>query len=296
MRYKGVLALAGAGVAVTAFLATPVGAQEDPPHGALALEVSPTSGPAGSVITVSGAGCVLGAVEAGLIDPEVGTGVAFDDTHGDQLGNWVVELQVPEDAVPDTTYTVHGECIAEGGPDYEDSEFVVTDAPVPALLPTEVDPTSGPVGTNIHVSGSDCPSGQMYVWLFKGAGVDPATGVIDAEAIVDEQYVEAPPDGSWSGDLVVHDTMYLFPLLTVEADVVPGRGFVVQAVCFLRHDLGGGVTRIQAVYSEAFDFEITPGGTPPKQTDPPPVGPSAPDIQAQAPPATPVPGDPDFTG
>lgn len=115
------------------FGAIPVGAQEAP----LPISVTPASGPAGTVTTVSGTGCVGGAVEAGLIDPELGTGVIDASTHGDDLGNWSVELQVPTDAQPGDVFVVEGECIMEGGPTYTPAEFTVP--------PMTVDPIADPV-------------------------------------------------------------------------------------------------------------------------------------------------------
>jgi nucleoid-associated protein YgaU len=57
---------------------------------------------------VSGAECPTGyPLEVGLIDPDLGYGVAEDfDQTGDESGNWSATLELPADAEPGTTYTV----------------------------------------------------------------------------------------------------------------------------------------------------------------------------------------------
>jgi hypothetical protein len=278
MKIKHFVALGAAACAAAAGLvAGPAGAQVPttvpPPEPIGTMSVDPPSAPAGSVISVSGTGCVSGgAIEAGLVDPASGVGVAFGDTHADISGNWVVELPVPDAAQQGDVFRIEGECIAEGGGVYEPVDFVVS-AARPELT-IAISPTSGPIGTVIQVSGSGCLDGGVIVALL---GVDPATG---ETTVVDALVVERAEDGTWSAELIVFDKMFRLAG-PVQVDVVPGD-YTVQASCDLD-------------VTEPLSFVVTGGGTAPPRTDPPVIPPFVP-VTPVAQPATAVPGDPDYTG
>jgi hypothetical protein len=284
MRPSRLVTIAAAAAAATLTLGSaPLGAGEAPPT--LPITVDPTSGPAGTEIAVSGAECPTGyPLEVGLIDPDLGYGVAEDfDQTGDESGNWSATLELPADAEPGTTYTVEALCIGEGAPKYEHAEFLVTEDEAPAVLPISVDPTSGPIGTTISVSGSDCPDADIEIVLLAG------TSLYEWHAIVDYVWdITTGPDGTWSGELFVYDTMFELPADPegdlVEVDVVPGDDYFVAAACLFEDGF---------VESDVVPFDITGDGTAPPRTDAPAVpGIGTPSAQ----PASPVVGDPTYTG
>lgn len=278
--------VAATAAATLALGSAPVGAGDAPES--RPIVVDPTSGPAGTDITVSGTDCPGNApIEAGLIDPDLGHGIAEDfDQSADDDGNWTASLSVPDDAVPSTTYAVVAECLGAGAPEYEDGEFVVTEDEAPPVLPISVDPTRGPVGTTIQVSGSECSSGEVEIYLLNGANL------YEVNAVVDYVWGIVPgPDGAWSGEVFVYDTMLEIPddpeADLVEVDVVPGADYLVAAMCFL--DDGSFIA------SDAVPFDITGGGSAPPRTE----APAVPDIlegPSHAQPATPVVAEPTYTG
>ena len=145
-----------------------------------------------------------------------------------------------------------------------------TPAGAQELLPITVDPTSGPAGTAVAVSGADCltedPGLAPEVEIFFG---DDSGGELAASIIVVPE-----TDGTWSGEITVPD---------VDPDVM----WVVTATCF---DGPGQDAGILADY-QFVDFDVTGPPTTPTTT-PPPTTPTTP----PAPPATAVPGEPTFTG
>lgn len=143
-------------------------------------------------------------------------------------------------------------------------------------LPLTVEPMSGPMGTQITVSGSDCTSDDPL------AAPEVAFILADEEfffgeaegLVADDDLVQAEDDGTWSGQL------------TVPADVDPDLSWFVSALCFA----GPEAEEPLAIY-EIVEFDVTgPPTTPP--TTPPPTTPPPP----EAPPAVPVVEEPIFTG
>jgi hypothetical protein len=301
MRHRptAVAAVTAAAAVTLALGGAPTAAQQPD---LLPIAVDPGRVPAGTDVTISGDGCI----------DDTPTGVVVEVTYlGDDAelsfsapwevaddGSWAARYRINEDD-PVGSYAVQATCynqVSSDPPsmsrffDYAPGTFEVTTAPVvPEVLPMTVDPTSGPVGTTIDVSGTACPGGQLYAWLFAGHGL------ADATAIVDEAYITADAAGAWNGELVVYDTMLQFPFFTSEVDVVPGDGYSVQAVCFITEDLGNGVTRELSIFADPVAFEITPGGTAPPR-DNPPTPSVVQQLRPQAQPATPVSGDPSYTG
>jgi hypothetical protein len=159
MRHKGVFALVATGIgAATLLVATPAGAQEEE----LALNVDPTSGPVGTVIDVSGAGCTsenpddAPEVDFILADEEFffgeGEGLVADENlvEAEDDGTWSGQLTVPADVDPDLSWFVSALCFA--GPEaeeplavYEIVEFDVTGPPTtPPTTPTTMQPPTTP--------------------------------------------------------------------------------------------------------------------------------------------------------
>jgi hypothetical protein len=143
---------------------------------------------------------------------------------------------------------------------------VLVAAPVGAqgLLPITVDPMSGPIGTEVTVSGENCSNeagpGEVEVYLFFEDEEEPAVFPVD----------EVLEDGSWS--LVLSST---------EED--PPGHYTFSATCFVP-----GSDEVIADYDFA-DFELT---EPPTTPTTPPTTPTTP----EAPPAVPVVEEPEFTG
>jgi hypothetical protein len=144
---------------------SPAGAQEEPETlGPVA--VNPTSGPSGTVISVSGEGCDGDAsgFEAWL------TLVAYDPDHGvpftvldesvvvPENGDWSGELTVPDGADPDVDTYVLAECTYDEGEGYlgeydsvpfdvtgETTATTATTAPEAPQAPAPVAPVATPV-------------------------------------------------------------------------------------------------------------------------------------------------------
>lgn len=291
MRYRALLAAGTAAAATLALGSTPVSAGVAPPIG-----VDPTSGSAGTEVTISGEDCLDGATPGdvqitlshGEDAPKSFTAAA------DATGAWTTSLLV-EETDPVGTHEVDATCYddiveetSELGTvlvNYASASFEVTEAEAPAVLPLSVDPTSGPVGTTVNVSGSDCPNAEVEWALLAG------TGLHDAHAIVDVWGSPTGEDGTWSGELFVYDTMFELPDDPegdlVEVDTVPGADYFVVAFCIT--DDGSFIE------SDVVPFDITAGGTTKPRTDTPEV-PDVIDVTPQAQPATPVVGDPTYTG
>ncbi|MGH9193858.1 MAG: hypothetical protein ACRDZ0_15470 [Acidimicrobiales bacterium] len=146
------------------------------------------------------------------------------------------------------------------------------------LLPINVEPASGPVGTVITVSGSDCASTDP--------GAAPEVDIILADedfffteeegVVAAEALVEAEGDGTWSSQLTVPD------------DVDPEVVWFVGALCFA----GPDAEEPLAVY-DLFEFDVTGPSTTPTTSPPATTPPTAP---PEAPPAVPVVEEPTFTG
>jgi hypothetical protein len=217
----------------------------------------------------------------------------------DADGSWSATYRIREDD-PLGTYTLRTTCYLSDGNanpptltpvfDYADATFEVTDGttpPLPTVLPVSVDPTSGPIGTTVSVSGTDCAGDTVDFALLAGTGLE------DITAVVDSWSTEPAEDGTWSGELLVYDTM---ALPTDElVDVVPGGDYFVAAACaFYPSDAPDAPSPDHLIFSEPVDFDITGDGTAPRTDPPPPT--AITDIQTQAQPATPVVADPDYTG
>lgn len=286
MRYRHAAVATGAfALAATLLTGTPAGAQDEPP----AIEVLPTSGPPGSVIAVSGTGCASPYLAgAELYDP-MGGSLDIAEPESSSDGTWSVELTVPQDALPGKVLEVRSWCEHIPGDNwrYADVEFLVTDAP-PGVIPMDVTPTDGPVGTAVSVSGTECTGDAVEYALLAGTGVEDITAVVDAWSTAPAE------DGSWSGELVVYDTM-VSVADGAEVDVVPGGDYVVAAACaFYPDDVTEEIAPDHIVFSEPVDFEITGDGTAPR-TDPPPATEIV-TLVPRAQPAAAVVAEPTYTG
>lgn len=160
MRHKGVFALVSAGIgAATVLVAAPAGAQE-----LLPITVDPTSGGAGTVITVSGAECTsenpedAPEVDFILADEEFffgeGEGLVADENlvQAADDGTWSGELTVPAGLDPDLSWFVSALCFSGPGEDaevladYDLVEFDVTGPPTttPTTPPSTTPPPTTP--------------------------------------------------------------------------------------------------------------------------------------------------------
>lgn len=141
------IAAAAVGTAAS-MVATPAGAQEGP---LFPMQVSPTSGPAGSVIDVSGENCDLEepVVYIDLVDVDTDEAVDSVDAFPDEAGSWAEELIVPEGVDPNHDYVVEAACAPFPGasPDlwYESVDFEVTGDLTPTTGPST--PTTEPATT-----------------------------------------------------------------------------------------------------------------------------------------------------
>jgi hypothetical protein len=137
------------------------------------------------------------------------------------------------------------------------------------FAPLTVDPTSGPAGTAISVSGADCleegaaPVGFAVLFRFDDDETD--------DDILDTAEVDAADDGTWATSL------------TMPAGLDPEGVYVVTATCFVGED------QVVVDY-EGVEFDLTGAAPTEPPADTPPAAP------APAPAATAVRAQPTFTG
>jgi hypothetical protein len=139
---------ASTGLALAAALfAAPAGAQEAE---FLPLDITPTSGPAGTAITVSGDDCapeqefnafvqVYFANETDVLDA-VETEIGGD-------GSWSTQISVPDGTDPAGTYAVFATCFVDNGEDVEvnaEYEEVAFDVTGDVVVPPTLEPTPAP--------------------------------------------------------------------------------------------------------------------------------------------------------
>lgn len=162
MRLDAGAAAVAVAVAATVMCAGPAAAQpDDEPN--VTLDVSPTSGAAGTVITVRGEDCDL--TDVGLVAvlvnledevPEIGD----MEVYPDDAGSWTAQPAVPPDAAPGEELVVRAACGYFDSPTseftlvfaYEPVTFHVTGAPTtapprtapPASAPPATGPPAGP--------------------------------------------------------------------------------------------------------------------------------------------------------
>ena len=137
----------------------------------------PASGPAGTAITVNGAGCVTNGVanisaEVLLRGPGASTTIVFrrgafvnDQRTASSfaLGTFLGQAVVPENAVTGSTYTVSAQCTEQGQPPGPESAGVVFTVTAP--------------GTGATVGGTDAPAdtgGTTRVATTTGAAITGA--------------------------------------------------------------------------------------------------------------------------
>jgi hypothetical protein len=156
-RRVAIAAAGGAAVAALIVGAVPVGAQEEP--SLLPVSVTPTSGPAGTVATLSGDGCIgeggPGDIEAYLWDPSTVEGDPPDLFWSGEVasdGTWTAGVEF-EGTDPLGIYFLSATCFvdpesSEIVADYDFVEFELTATdPTPAPEPTP-DPAPAPQPTS----------------------------------------------------------------------------------------------------------------------------------------------------
>ena len=155
---RAVIAAAGsAAVAALTLGASPVGAQES----LLPISVSPTSGPAGTTVTISGDGCLYegpGDLEAYLF---TGDGTLLDVWSGTvaQDGSWSASI-VPEATDAPGIYTLSATCYVSPESDqivvdYDFVDFELTGAaPEAPVTPEAPAPAVAPAATAVRAAPS----------------------------------------------------------------------------------------------------------------------------------------------
>jgi hypothetical protein len=145
MRLEAGATAVAVAAAATFMCAGPAAAQQgDEPN--VTLDVSPTSGPAGTVITVRGEDCNL--TDVGLVAvlvnledevPEIGDMEVYPDA-----GSWSAQPAVPQDAAPGDEIVVRAAC---GYFDSPTSEFTLVFAYEPVTFHVTGAPTTAPPTT-----------------------------------------------------------------------------------------------------------------------------------------------------
>lgn len=295
MRLTRLVAIAAATTATTLTLSgAPANAQQEPDP--LPVTVTPDRGNAGAAISFSGEGCLSDGVLITLEHTGDSGRKITIPMGADANGAWSASYTI-RDTDPLGQYTVNTTCydtVTETFTmtplfDYAEASFEITDAEAPPAptMSISVTPTSGPIGTTVAVSGTDCAGDEVEFALLAGTGIDDVTAIVDAWSM------EPADDGSWSGELLVYDTMIPATGDDAEIDVVPGGDYFVAAACvFYPTDAPEAPSPDEIIFSDTVGFDITGDGTAPR-SDPPPATEIVP---AQAQPATPVAGNPSYTG
>ena len=172
MRYTHVAGVAGAALLASVALAGGnAGAQEIPLS---PLDVSPTSGPAGTTITVSGGSCAT--TDEGLEPVAVAFVFLWDGELNDEDilngelatpeadGSWTTSFTFPDGHDPEATYLVSGFCVGEAADpannvllaDYDAYDFDLTGPP--PTEPPVVTPPDLPPAAPVEPSDSPAPA------------------------------------------------------------------------------------------------------------------------------------------
>jgi hypothetical protein len=149
----------------------------------------------------------------------------------------------------------------------------------PPALTLTITPTSGPAGTRIIASGTGCvgPDGEPTFTSVRFYKVGAGSNITGLEEHVDD------PEGSWSFDLGV-----------LPEGLDPDAKYEVDGWC-TTHSPDPGEENTVGFY-DAVEFDLTTDAAPAKPATPTtPGGGSAATVPVAAP-ATPVPGDPGYTG
>jgi len=258
------------------------------------VTVTPGTAWPGQQVTISGEGCLVDGSNTGvMIDLTLQSGSGAGQTSSipwgtEADGSWSARYRIPG-ALPTGVYDVETTCYEVSGTipsapemtpvfDYAPTVLEVAEEPARGTVTATIDPTSGPVGTTISVSGDGCTGDRVAAVLFAGTDLEHAS------AYVDHTMVDAASDGTWSGELIVYETMLGFSGFVDELPVIAGEDYAVTARC----DYYDG----ESVLSEPIAFEVTGGGDAPPRPETPPPAILQPSAQA----ATPVAGSPDYTG
>ena len=146
---RAALAVATGLALATTLAAVPAGAQQPTPE-PLPLDITPTSGPGGTVITASGADCARQQTFNAFVQVYLAQGgqVVNSGVHDvSDTGTWSQQIQVPGDADPAATYSVFATCFVDLGDDtdrvaeYEAVPFAVSGPAAAPASPVPGDPT-----------------------------------------------------------------------------------------------------------------------------------------------------------
>ncbi len=161
------------------------------------IAVSPTSGPPGSPVTVTGSG--FGAGETGITITFDGNPVA-SGISANSLGNWSGTFTVPASPSGSHSVSAYGSVTLAGS--LPGVTFVVN----PTIA---VSPTSGPPGSSVTVTGSGFGAGETGITItFDG---NPVASGISANSL-----------GNWSGTFTV-------PASSLGSHSVRANGSITQA-------------------------------------------------------------------
>ena len=171
---------------------------------------APLSGPAGTVVTASGAGCTTAPVVVTMSGDGMYLSGGAAQAVPDGNGRWTASLTVPADS-PNyggtSEYSLAAWCGEPviGTPDFMYEAGWTFDVTGPVTVPPQLtlSPTSGPPGTLIEVTGTRCTGSRAEVATFLDmdlvAEVEaPVTGGIFRAT------VRVPEDADPGYDLVVH--------------------------------------------------------------------------------------------
>src|SRR5262245_24895580 len=150
LRRAALAAATGLALATTLVVA-PAGAQQpEPEPESLPLDLTPTSGPGGTVITASGADCAPQQAFNAFVQVYFAQGdqVVNSNVHEvSDIGTWSQHIQVPSDVDPAGTYSVFATCFVDLGEDtgraaeYEAVPFAVSGPAAAPASPVPGDPT-----------------------------------------------------------------------------------------------------------------------------------------------------------
>jgi hypothetical protein len=144
MKRTRVLALAATALTTTLIAAPSAHGQEFTP-----MDVTPTSGPAGTTVSVSGRDCVYGTVDIAFAQPGDGEWIDIATAYPSGDGDWSHQFAVPA-VDPDAEWSVYATCWIDEfheSPDfdYQPTPFDVTGGSTSTTVPPEIPTPTEPV-------------------------------------------------------------------------------------------------------------------------------------------------------
>ena len=203
-----------------------------------ALTINPTSGPAGTDITVNGTACEDDTASVVLGSSDGGSGGPVESTRQNATvgsdGSFTATINVPLDSDPDRIYSVEATC---GNESYEGKAFDVT-PPASTTTDTNSDET-GPTGDNgyrmVAADGGIFTFGEREFWGSTGSMVlnKPIVGGATDTSDYEGYWIVASDGGVFAFSAEFHGSLADRNITSPAVEIEPtpsGKGYwIVQA-------------------------------------------------------------------